>query len=252
MNDDFLKKYQKEPDQAFVNDLYGRLGKQEQRNRRSRKFTRTLISGLATCLMVLVGLAAVSPSARAAIREFLLSFNGVEVYRNIETGNLEAEGNLDAVVIQEDHVIGIESDDGTELEVVAEIDVQASEMEIEELLSIYPDFVLPTNLPEGYSLEPYGLYISEDHGFTIFWSNPNGETISLTRTKTLVPKPPTREDGVVVEVEVSMQTGYELRESASGEMQAVYTWTNEAYTYHYMLTASDSSISEAELAAIAD
>ena len=253
MNNNFLNEHNKKPDPAFVDNLYQQLEKRGQRVQQKRKTSRHLIAGLTICLLVLFGLAAFSPTARAAIQEFLLSFNGVDVYRNTETGKLEAEGNLEAVVIQEDHMIGIESDDGRELEVVAEVEVQASEMPLDKLLALYPDFVIPTNLPEGYSLNPSGFYMSDDHGFEIVWTHPNGEDISLTRTKMMRPDLPEPEEGEVVEVVVSMETGYEVRSSSTDDDEfAVYTWTDSDYNFHYMLTASDETISEEVLAAIAE
>ena len=253
MNDDFLKNHQQQPDSGFVDNLQNRLERQSLRDQRLMKFSRTLISGLATITLVVAMLAVVSPTARAAFGEFLLSFNGVNVYRNTETGKLETEGNLDAVVIQEDHIIGIESDDRTELEVVADLDIEASQMPVDELLERYPDFILPINLPDGYDLDPMGFYLSDDHGLTVIWTNSNGDYISLTRTKMLQPELPEPEDGTVVEVIVTMDTGYEVKESSStGDQYAEYSWVDADNHYHYLLTASDETISEQELTAIVE
>ena len=134
------------------------------------------------------------------------------------------------------------------MEVVAELEIVANEMPVAEILGNFPDFVLPTNIPEGYSLSPTGFYISDDHGFSIVWTHPTGENISLTRTKMLRPDIPEPEDGKVVEVVVSMETGYEVRGSgAKDDQYAVFTWVDEENTYHYMLTASDENINEAQL-----
>ena len=166
-----------------------------------RSKSRFALTGWMALLFVAIGLVVNSPTARAAIRELIMSFNGVDVYKNTETGKLEASGNLDAVVIQEDHVIGIESDDGSELEVVAEIEVRAEAMSLDNILSMYPDFEVPTNMPEGYTLDQTGMNLvdqsDEPHGLMISWSHPNGESISLVRSKMLAPRPPEKEDGKV-------------------------------------------------------
>jgi hypothetical protein len=257
MNDDFMKKFRKRPNPSFVRSLYERLEGTERRNTMFSNKSRFALTGLIALLLVAIGLVVNSPTARAAIRDLIMSFNGVDVYKDTETGKLEASGNLDAVVIQEDHVIGIESDDGTELEVVAEIDVHAEAMPLDELLSMYPGFQVPTNLPEGYTLNQNGMNLvdqsDEPHGLMVSWSHPNGESISLVRSKMLTPPPTEKIDGKDVVVEVSMETGYVLRDSSVDDsMDAVYTWIDETYTYHYMLTATDETLSEADLAAIVE
>jgi len=243
MNDDFMKKFQKEPDPSFVRTLYQQLITSERRKPMVQKKIRFAITSFAA-LMILAGvLLTTSQTVRAAFRELLMVFNGVEVYRNPETGNLEASGNLDAIKIQKDNIIGIESADGTELEVVAVKDVEARPVPVEELLASHPDFAVPSNIPPGYVLNPNGLSVS-DGGLGISWHNSSGKTITLHRDPLIEPEINTMDKGAAG-IQVIMEDAYQLVPASDGSMDAVYTWAEG--DYYYRLTATDESISRTAL-----
>ncbi|WP_420628451.1 hypothetical protein [Candidatus Leptofilum sp.] len=119
---------------------------------------------------------AISPTARAAVQS-LLSFNGVEVTVDPETGGLRAEGNSEAIIYQDDNTVFVVSEDGSTAVGVSHGEREPQLMLLDEVAAAFPDFELPTNLPDGYTLEPnadilFGKIV------TVRWRNEAGDTIT--------------------------------------------------------------------------
>lgn len=183
MNDDFLKKHRVRPNPHFVESLYQSI--ENPAPRRLTMFTnklfaqpktRTAVLSLFSLLIIAVLTFAISPSARAAV-ESLLSFNGVEVTVDEETGGLRAEGNSEAIVFQDDNMVFVESEDGSMAVGVTHGEREPQLIQVEEVAATYPNFELPTNLPAGYTLEPnadilFGRIVS------VRWHNEVGDTIT--------------------------------------------------------------------------
>ncbi len=183
MNDDFLKEHRVRPNPHFVESLY-----QSIENPKPRKIImlkeelfskgkmRTAVLLSFSLLIVTILTFAISPTVRAAVKS-LLSFNGVEVTVDSETGDLRAEGNSDAIVYQDDNIVFVESEDGSMAVGVSNGEREPNLMSLDEVAAAFPDFELPTNLPDGYTLEP-NADIVFGKVVTVRWYNEAGDSIA--------------------------------------------------------------------------
>lgn len=120
---------------------------------------------------------AISPAARAAMQS-LLSFNGVEVTIDPETGKLRADGNSDAILYQDDQsvfIIGADGKSGVGVS-QAESAVSLEVVPVAEIAQAVPDFVLPTNIPAGYEMATQAAVA--DGVVVIDWHNEAGDTLT--------------------------------------------------------------------------
>ncbi len=182
MNDDFLKKHRVRPNPHFVESLYQSIENPKQRKNimfKEKLFSkdkmRTVVLLSLSLLVVTMLTFAISPTVRAAVKS-LLSFNGVEVTVDSETGDLRAEGNSDAIVYQDDNTVFVVSEDGSTAVGVSNGDREPNLMSLDEVATAFPGFELPTNLPDGYTLEPnadivFGKIV------TVRWYNKAGDSI---------------------------------------------------------------------------
>lgn len=203
MNDNFFKRHQKRPEPLFVETLYQKIEKQNkfrrfymyvQRMRLTQKLMIVLVS-------VLIFAMAFSSEARAAIIS-LFSFSGVEVFFDDTTNQLFAEGDEgaikhesgDKIVIygaetNELFAVWIDPDSGEIFQSINELDKVSAKptkdyskktdvqkdgakstkknvkmVKVTELGSLFPDFQIPTDVPDGYILTPVGTLIEDSLG----------------------------------------------------------------------------------------
>ena len=220
-----------------------------------------------------------SPAARAAIQGFL-TFNGVTVGVDDQTGKLVTSGNTDAIIEQTDHEVTIQGENG-EIYVagVAQAVMDGEMVNVSDLLSCYPDLTLPA-IPPSYKLQPQGQLMT--NGSLVFtWTDPAGHVISYQRrtnspqaigsleamgqvdlagslpddvqmdSSTSVLGEP-GSDSLVAEPEsgtiIVSSEGGQVLPSAQTAPPVTYRW--EAGGYYHMLSATDSSLSEADLQAM--
>lgn len=151
-------------------------------------FTNKMRPAFLTAI-VLVGIATlvitVSPTVRATIFS-IFTINGVEVGQDEETGELIIEGNPDAIIYQDEDTVIIDesSEDEPDRYTIIKSRLMLPEnFPIEELETLYPEFTMPTNLPDGYELIPvafkldqYGVGVgvgwmnSDEHQITYMWN----------------------------------------------------------------------------------
>lgn len=265
-----------------------------------RTIRYALLAVLALALAGAVTLT-VSPAARAAVQA-IFSFNGVDVSIDDNTGKLVTSGNTGAIIKQTDHEVVIRGKNGEIAGIVtAKSDVKM--VDVTDLLSQYPDVVLPT-APAGYTRQPQGQ-LFDDGSLMITWTDAAGHTITYQRTKPIMesfgvavhaaPGADSGPGGVITNTVVGggipdsgpgviitsttgessiSESGVPVEDSSvtvSGGSQVIsgtallsgsqttvsggqpsplttYTW--EAGGYFYILTATDSSLTQADLKAM--
>ena len=119
-----------------------------------------------------------SSGVRAAV-ETILSFNGVNVSVDQDTGKLVVEGNLDAVVEQTDHSVTIKGENGSEAGVGIAAAQAVASVNVSDLLASHPDLILPS-VPSGYTLLPQAE--SEGYSLTFTWQDPGGHQVIYQRS----------------------------------------------------------------------
>ena len=176
MNDDFLKRHQKRPDPHFVETLYQQI---ETTNNRSFFVMIHKTYGWKSALAALIAIFVLTlpfiPQARAALSS-IFSFNGVEISVDSETKAFVATGNTDAVIHQDANSIIIQGEDGTMLAGVSKAEIAMEQVDVADLQAQYPDFVLPTYIPDGYTLVDEANVF--DGSVVVIWENQSNETIN--------------------------------------------------------------------------
>jgi hypothetical protein len=145
MNDDFLKQYQKQPDQAFADTVYHKINLKKERATNMQK----LVYAFAIILAVLGLTVGVSPAARAATLEFIREVGEV---RYIVTGDYP--GGDGEVTLW-----------------------QSRKIPLAEAMEIFPGTIaLPTFVPEGYSLNSEVELSAPDNFAILTWekAKPDG------------------------------------------------------------------------------
>lgn len=270
MNDDFLKKHQIRPTTDFVESLHETLEIRDQRT--FNMFTNKMRPALLTLTILLgVGLLsfAFSPSVRAALQS-IFTYNGVEITVDDGTGLLTATGNTEAIVSQTDHSIMIQGIDSNEIVGMSIPAIEETPISIDELATIAPDFVLPTNLPAGYELNPEAYIFGDTDVVSVNWTNAAGETISYNWGELSFPDELTQElaqfegDDIVVVTgatdlsELPPEVAAKLAEHAQpykivpdlngGELAIL---NDEQDGVAYQISATDTTLGETVLRAIA-
>jgi hypothetical protein len=262
MNDDFLKRHWRRPDPKFVDRLSIQLNSTPQRS--IPMSTRILRPALLVTLALFLAAALTltfSPAARAAVQA-ILSFNGVAVSVDDETGELVASGNTEAIVQQSADSITIQGEDGSIVGVVV-TDLSLELLDVAVLLERYPDLVLP-DIPQGYALAPQDQ-LSDDGTPTFTWTNAEGQVISYMRSS----NPPENiiVTGMVGDEATLSNEAYPVvgmvgatgpaPEFPQGDLELLFAGSNltawyawEAGGYFHVLNTTDPELSEADLQAM--
>ncbi|HFC12133.1 MAG TPA: hypothetical protein ENJ56_04760 [Anaerolineae bacterium] len=252
MNDDFLKKHRVRPNPHFVESLYQTL---ETKNKRtfsmfSTNKMRPAFFALAIFLGVGLLTLAVSPTARAAI-EALFTFNGVEVTVDDNTGNIVATGNTDAIIDQTDHSILIQSADPNEMMGMSVDALEIAPVDSSELATLAPDFVLPTHLPAGYTLDDEAFV--SDGVVSVSWTNSAGDTIHYNWGNPPLPDDLALPEGAIVVTDSSADfpsiDPYTVIPNFTGDGEMAVL-AGEQDGVAYSILATDTSLGEAVLQAI--
>jgi hypothetical protein len=193
MNDDFLKRHRQRPDPKFVERLHLKLDSIPNSQRSTPMFRRTFRSALFVTLALVLAAALTlvfSPAARAAVKALaLLTFNGVTVSVDDQTGNLVTSGNPDAILLKSDREVVIKGENGDFTVVgVSEIAKADGKMiDVSNLLSQYPDLRLIT-APAGYTLQSQGQ-VTSDGSLILTWTDAAGNIITYQRSTTPITNP---------------------------------------------------------------
>ena len=163
MNDEFLKKHRVRPDAEFVEALYENLEQSE--NRRFRMFSnrpRLRLRSIFASTFVLMGLALfvfmASPTAKNKVQSWWQS----------------NENSLIAINSEEFEPVAI----GTQISNTpttintsqpSDPDIGYEYLPYDRLTEKFPEFVLPTDLPEGYQLSPDGAQHWKDGSVAVVW-----------------------------------------------------------------------------------
>ncbi|MGB1252288.1 MAG: hypothetical protein ACPG8W_16840 [Candidatus Promineifilaceae bacterium] len=265
MNDDFLKKHRIRPNSDLVDSITDRL--ETQQTRRTDMFANKLRPTLLT-LAAFIGLFALtfafSPAVRAAVQS-MFTFNGVEVSVDEATGELVASGNTGAIVYQDANNIMVQGEDENEMQGISVFASNESAVDVAEIPTIAPDFVMPTNLPAGYELEPQAILF--DDTVAVTWTNADGDFLSYHWGEM-----PTPDDiSFLGDAEVINLTGGEIDlEGVPAEMiehmeammqpyqilpgfdgNDIAILSGESDGVPFQITASDTTLTEVDLQAIA-
>lgn len=196
---------------------------------RLRPAALVILMLLAAALLTL----AISPPVRAAVLQFLGSYNGADIAIDPETGSLVAGGDTSSVLYQDDGQIVIQN--AEEDEAIAIIKPDTQTISLADLRANYPNFTIPDRLPAGYALDPEATLFDHEgrRGLMVSWSSPTGERITFFRGKQ-----PVDEIGTV-------EMNYVVTADLQGNDHAQLTW--EADGYFYQIIATDETLTEADL-----
>lgn len=184
-----------------------------------------------------------SPAVRAAV-ETILTFNGVTVSVDQDTGTLVVNGNMDAVVEQTDHSVTIRGENGEEAGAGIAAAQAVESVNVSDLLTSHPDLILPT-VPSSYSLQPQGESVGDSLTFT--WQDSSGHLIIYQRSPaSFQGELPVASDGQPTTINNS-GSGFIGVDGYSGPM-VTYNWEAGGYIHELMIT--DTALSEADLQAM--
>lgn len=218
-------------------------------NRRNRPALLILLAMVIAAVLTIT----FSPTVRAAV-ETILTFNGVTVSVDGDTGKLVVSGNLDAVVEQTDNSVTIKGENGEEAGAGIAVAQAVESVNVSDLLAAHPDLTLPT-VPAGYTLQPQAELAGS--GMTVTWQDSSGHMIIYQRSPASIqPERPVSQDGDrgpsiasggQPTPVVNSGTGFIGVGAYSGPM-VTYNW--EAGGYFHELIITDTALSEADLQAI--
>lgn len=218
-------------------------------NRRNRPALLILLALVITAALTFT----FSPAVRAAV-ETILTFNGVTVSVDGDTGKLVVGGNMDAVVQQTDNSVTIKGENGEEAGAGIAVAQAVESVNVSDLLAGHPDLTLPT-VPVGYTLQPQAELAGD--GMTFTWQDSSGHMIIYQRSpasiQTEMPVsrdggrgPSSVSDGQPTPV-IYSGNGFIGVGGYSGPM-VTYNWEADGYFHELIIT--DTTLSEADLQAI--
>ena len=184
-----------------------------------------------------------SPAVRAAV-ETILTFNGVTVSVDGDTGKLVVSGNMDAVVEQSDYSVEIKGENGDYAGAGIATAQAVESVNVSDLLISHPDLILPT-VPTGYSLQPQVELVGESMTFT--WMDSNGHMITFQRSPATIQEGMPGGQPTPLIHSGSGFTSFGGNFNYSGPM-VTYNW--EAGGYFHELNIMDTALSEADLQAM--
>jgi plastocyanin len=172
--------------------------------------------------------------------ETILSFNGVNVSVNPDTGKLVVEGNTDAVIEQSDTSVTIKGENGSEAGAGIAAAQAVASVNVSDLLASHPDLVLPS-VPSGYALLPQAEAAGDSLTFT--WQDASGHQVIYQRSAASSQgETPASSERQAAN---SISSGSGIM-SINGESVPVLTYTWEADGYIHDLTITDTAMSEAD------
>jgi hypothetical protein len=194
-----------------------------------------------------------SPAVRAAV-ETILTFNGVTVSVDGDTGKLVVSGNMDAVVEQTDYSVEIKGENGDYAGAGIATAQAVESVNVSDLLTSHPDLILPT-VPASYSLQPQVELVGDSMTFT--WQDSSGHMITYQRSPASFQggmpgsqegssERPIASDGQPTPV-IHSGNGFIAMSGYSGPI-LTYDW--EAGGYFHELIITDTALSEADLQAM--
>ena len=184
-----------------------------------------------------------SPAVRASVKS-ILTFNGVTVSVDPDTGKLVVNGNMDAVVEQTDHSVTIKGKNGEEAGAGISAAQAVESVNASDLLTSHPDLSLPT-VPSSYSLQPQAESAGDSLTFT--WQDSSGHLITYKRSSASTQgELPAGPDGQSATTTTS-GSGFISIDGYSGPM-VTYNWEAGGYSHELMIT--DTALSEADLKAM--
>jgi hypothetical protein len=193
---------------------------------------------LTTFMFLVVSLLtlAFSPPVRAAVLQFVGSYNGANIAIDPETDAFVVSGDTTSVLKQEAAELFITNKDGSEAVAVIKPDTES--VALGDLLGRNPNFVMPTNLPEGYTADADAIHFEFQGrpGLMVSWHNKAGERITFYRGEQ-----PANEIGTV-------EMSYVVTADLQGNDHAQLTW--EADGYFYQIIATDETLTESDLRSI--
>lgn len=192
-----------------------------------------------TAILIFISL----PAARAAM-ETILTFNGVTVSVDQDTGKLVVYGNKDSIVEQTDHSVTIRNQNGEEAGAGIAAAQAVESVDVPDLLTNHPDLILPT-VPSSYSLQSQGESAGDSLTFT--WQDSSGHLIIYQRSPASIQgELPVASDGQPATI-INSGSGFIAVGGYSGPM-VTYNW--EAGGYFHELIITDTSMSETDLQAM--
>jgi hypothetical protein len=208
----------------------------------SRRYHPALLIALALVITAIL-IFTFSPAVRAAV-ETILTFNGVTVSVDQDTGKLVVNGNMDAVVEQTDHSVTIRGENGKEAGAGIAAAQAVESVNVSDLLTSHPDLIQPT-VPSSYSLQPQGESVEDSLKFT--WQDSSGHLIIYQRSPaSLQGELPVTSDDQPTAI-INSGSGFISVDGYSGPM-VTYNWEADGYFHELMIT--DDALSEADLQAM--
>jgi hypothetical protein len=184
-----------------------------------------------------------SPAVRASVKS-ILTFNGVTVSVDPDTGKLVVNGNTDAVVEQTDHSVTIRGKNGEEAGAGISAAQAVVSVNVSDLLTSHPDLILPT-VPSSYSLQPQAESVGDSLTFT--WQDSSGHLITYKRSSASIQgELPVSSDNHPTPI-YNSGSGFISVNGYSGPM-VTYNWEAGGYFHELMIT--DTALSEADLKAM--
>lgn len=244
-NDDFLKKHQgrTRPRPEFVEDLYESINTKRSPLMITKRMHPAFLTLIVILTMALLTLT-ILPTARASIRS-LMTINGVGIDQNEQTGELIVSGNTDAVVSQTEDTVVIESgvDDSV---IVIDAESMSPEMiSVDDVEAQYPDFVMPTTVPDGYGIIPMA-FMAGENGIGVGWQNSEGHQITYTWNVDPI-EASAEEEAEMIEKGIELIDGFRYSFMVLGDSVILSGAENGI---GYLLIATDTSLTEADLQAI--
>lgn len=183
MNDDqFLRKHRKRPTKQFANALYQKIETKQKRKffpMNTNSLRPVFTYGLATLLLA-VALFTI-PQVRAAVFQYIGTFNGVDVSIDPDANKFVTTGNNDAVIKNDGNTVVIKGEN-QDLTVFSNDLEQPTVATVAQFQEQHPDVTIPTQLPEGYTLSDQ-VMVFADGGYLLTWNDLSGETITYGKIK---------------------------------------------------------------------
>lgn len=200
-------------------------------------------------LLIIGGLTiAVSPTVRAGLLS-LFTLNGVEVSMNEDTGELVVEGDPDAILYDDGETVMIDGGDESIVYVDSEM-AKPDLLSVDDLAEFYPDFVVPTDLPDGYEIIPMVFLDPHDDSVGVGWQHGAGNQITyqwdMDRDAYPTPSPTVAAAAAEAGVDVTKEHEYGFFEKA--DMLILNDVTEDGI--EYLIIASDVTLTEADLRAL--
>lgn len=258
MNDDqFLRKHRKRPTKQFANALYQKIETKQKRKffpMNTNSLRPVFTYGLATLLLAVALLTI--PQVRAAVFQYIGTFNGVEVSIDPDANKFITSGNNGAVIKNDGNTVVIKGEN-QDLAVFSNAGIeQPTFLTGVQFQEQHPNLSIPTQLPEGYTLSDQ-VMVFADGGYLLTWNHPSGETITygklkvpdsaeflLTNDEITQVLSGTIDASLPPVVEHSAENMFIEIPAPNGQGKAVLYSVPAEKGYQYQIIATDESLSE--------